>query len=215
MTDLQAFLLKLNKNLNTLREREAKHAGNTPLELLNQIDDHEKAIALTQQRIDGQINEAEWQEALEPLLVAMNTRSGEAAVNRVTISDVVGGIHNSIIAGGNVNITIHQSNQLVSELSPRERVLRWVKGGRQESLADIDLSSENLGGVDLEGADLSEANLKGANMEGADLKGAILCEADLSRANLREAKLSGVRYTSGTKWPVGFDPVQAGAICED
>ena len=42
-------------------------------------------------------------------------------------------------------------------------------------------------------------------MEGADLKGAIL----------REANLSGVRYTSGTKWPKRFDPIQAGAICED
>lgn len=242
MADPKVFLLKLNKNLNALREREAKYAGNAPPELLNQIDDHEEAKVLTQQRIDGQISEVEWREALEPLLVTMNDHSEVASV---------------------------------SDLSPRERVLRWARDGRKESLADIQISGENLGGVDLRGAnlrranlkqadlswadlreadlcladlqganfhrasltdakliaaklneakltwpnleraDLSEADLRGANMEGADLKGAILREANLTRANLREAKLSGVRYTSGTKWPKRFDPIQAGAICED
>jgi hypothetical protein len=40
MTKYQAFLLKLQQNLNTLQEREAKYAGNAPLELLNQIAVH-------------------------------------------------------------------------------------------------------------------------------------------------------------------------------
>ena len=47
MTDLKSCLVKLNKNLYILREREAKYAGNAPLELLNQIDDHKQAIDLT------------------------------------------------------------------------------------------------------------------------------------------------------------------------
>jgi hypothetical protein len=40
-TDIKEHLLKLNKNLNILKEREAKYAGSAPLDLLNQIDDHE------------------------------------------------------------------------------------------------------------------------------------------------------------------------------
>jgi hypothetical protein len=35
--DLKTFLIQLHKNLNVLRQREAKYAGNIPLELLNQI----------------------------------------------------------------------------------------------------------------------------------------------------------------------------------
>jgi hypothetical protein len=37
----QAFLLKLQQNLIILREREAKYGNNAPLELLNQIGDHQ------------------------------------------------------------------------------------------------------------------------------------------------------------------------------
>jgi len=40
----RAFLHKLHENLNILREREAKYAGNAPLDLLNQIDDHKQSF---------------------------------------------------------------------------------------------------------------------------------------------------------------------------
>ena len=71
MTEYQSFLLKLNRNLNTLRERESKYGGNAPLELLNQIEDHQKAIALTEQAIRGELSEAEWREALAPLNLSL------------------------------------------------------------------------------------------------------------------------------------------------
>ncbi len=70
MTDYQAFLTKLQQNLNTLREREAKYGGDAPLELLNQISDHQEAIALTEQALTGDLGEAEWQERLQPLLIS-------------------------------------------------------------------------------------------------------------------------------------------------
>ncbi len=38
MVNYKSLLNELNKNLNILREREAKYAGNVPLDLLNQID---------------------------------------------------------------------------------------------------------------------------------------------------------------------------------
>ncbi len=66
------FLLKLNKQRNILKEREAKHAGNAPLDLLNQIEDYEKALDLTEQAINGAITEAEWLDQLQPLLIAGN-----------------------------------------------------------------------------------------------------------------------------------------------
>jgi hypothetical protein len=40
-----------------------------PMELLNQIDDHKEAISLTEQVIEGKIDEAQWREGLKQLLV--------------------------------------------------------------------------------------------------------------------------------------------------
>jgi hypothetical protein len=75
-------LSQLYENLNTLREREAKYGGNAPLDLLNQISDHQAAIALTEQAIRGELSETEWQEALKPLLLAV---SSEQVVNITTV----------------------------------------------------------------------------------------------------------------------------------
>ncbi|MEW5957176.1 MAG: SUMF1/EgtB/PvdO family nonheme iron enzyme [Chloroflexota bacterium] len=69
MMDPKQFLIKLHENLAILQEREAKYAGNTPLELRNQIKDHQQAIALTGQVIAGDLDEAGWQAALQPLLL--------------------------------------------------------------------------------------------------------------------------------------------------
>jgi hypothetical protein len=57
MADYKAFLIKLTQNLNMLREREAKYGGNATLELLNQIEDHQKAITLTEQVLSGVLTE--------------------------------------------------------------------------------------------------------------------------------------------------------------
>jgi hypothetical protein len=58
MADLKIYLARLNDDLNILREREAKYGDNAPLELLNQIADHQQAILLTKQALDGQLSEA-------------------------------------------------------------------------------------------------------------------------------------------------------------
>lgn len=52
IVDLQVIVLKLQKNLNDLREREAKYGGSAPPDLLNQIEDHEMTIDLTNQVVD-------------------------------------------------------------------------------------------------------------------------------------------------------------------
>ncbi len=113
MADLKQTLIQLNENLSILREREARYAGNAPVELLNQITDHEQAIALTEQARQGQLSEPDWREALRPLLVNIRDRGEQAPETcGVSIGDVDGGIIGSIIAGGNVsNVQVaHGSN---------------------------------------------------------------------------------------------------------
>lgn len=55
--DFRDILVRLQHNLNTLQEREAKHGSQPPLELLNQIEDHRQAVALTEQTLAGEISE--------------------------------------------------------------------------------------------------------------------------------------------------------------
>ena len=50
-TGLKEFLVKLSKNYQILRKREAKYAAAAPLDLLNQLDDYEQAINLTKQAV--------------------------------------------------------------------------------------------------------------------------------------------------------------------
>ena len=68
MSDYKDGLNELYRDLNILKEREAKYAGDAPIELLHQIEDHEQAISLTQQAITGELSEAEWREALKTLV---------------------------------------------------------------------------------------------------------------------------------------------------
>lgn len=104
LANFKKVLLKLNNNLQILREREAKYAGNAPVELLNQIDDHEKAIALTEQVISGTLTEAEWREALRPLLVDIRQRNEAEADCHVELGDVSGDLVGNVIAGRDVTV---------------------------------------------------------------------------------------------------------------
>ena len=100
MTNLKEFLLKLSHNLNIIQEREAKHAGNAPVELLNQISDHKKAIALTGQAIAGELSETEWREALEPLLVSL----AQVQVSIEPQSQQIGGVNISDISESDISV---------------------------------------------------------------------------------------------------------------
>jgi len=79
MADFEQILLQLTDNLHTLRQREAGHGGPTlaPIELINQIDHHERAIELTKQARAGQLAEPAWREQLRPLRVDVHL-PGEA-----------------------------------------------------------------------------------------------------------------------------------------
>lgn len=71
MSNLKDSLKKLQKNLNILREREAKFGGNAPIELLNQIDDYKIAIDLTEQTLVGEISREELDEELKTLNLSL------------------------------------------------------------------------------------------------------------------------------------------------
>jgi len=98
MTNLTSSFTQLNENLQILREREAKYGGTAPVELINQIADHEQAIALTGQAITGELSGADWREALRPLLVEIDRRSQAEAACRVEVDAVAGDIIGSIFA---------------------------------------------------------------------------------------------------------------------
>jgi WD40 repeat protein len=71
MDELKSQLITLNKNLSILQERQAKYGGNAPLELVNQLDDHRTAIDLVQQALAGELTQAELEEQLAPLNLAL------------------------------------------------------------------------------------------------------------------------------------------------
>ncbi len=75
MLTLKQVLQKTRENLLILQEREAKYGGDAPLELLNQINDHETAIEFIEQALSTELTETglnELKEALRSLLVASN-----------------------------------------------------------------------------------------------------------------------------------------------
>jgi len=106
----------------------------------------------------------------------------------------------------------------------------WLFDGtlRRAHLVMAELSGANLFMAKLFKAELNGAELNGADLRGADLRGAYLVKAELNgaklnraylfKANLFKAKLSGVRYTTDTTWPIGWDKEKrdkAGAINVD
>lgn len=99
------------------------------------------------------------------------------------------------------------------------------------NLENAQFATANLSGANMREANLTGATLTNATMKGTSLEGAVLVKADLNGANLKEANLSKVDlrgadffganlfgvnlseaiYDESTVWPVGFNPVKAGA----
>lgn len=146
-------LLKLNKNYNILKEREAKYAGSAPLDLLNQIEDHEQAIELTRQVIAGDLSQAEWQEALKPLLLAV---SDGQVVNIEAETYIAGDVEGDVIAGDKIITNIYEAPPpALPPAEARERrdlsillnkvKIFWIEGVLEKSvhnMALIDLGKE-------------------------------------------------------------------------
>ncbi len=127
MADQNTFLSKLKKNLYILEERQAKYGGNAPLELLNQIDDHNMAIAMTKQAIAGEMSDIEWREALKPLLLAV---SDGQVVNIEADTYIAGDVEGDVVSGdkiGRDKITFGDVED--ATLAAGERSAAATKGG--------------------------------------------------------------------------------------
>jgi len=78
MTTLRDVLRLTYANLQILREREAGHGGSAPLSLLNQINDHRRAIELLEAAIEANPDAdelARLKAQLRPLLIAANVEA--------------------------------------------------------------------------------------------------------------------------------------------
>ncbi|MBN1994540.1 MAG: tetratricopeptide repeat protein [Anaerolineae bacterium] len=88
--ELKQFLETLHHHLNILQEREAKFGGNAPLDLINQIEDHQTAIALVEARLNNEISKAELERQLAPLTLGLDRGDMEivAGKNIVKIGNI-------------------------------------------------------------------------------------------------------------------------------
>ena len=75
MTTLKTFRLRTYKNLQILEDRRAKQSSRPDLRLLNEIEDHETALALIDEALETSLTPqdlAELKEALRDLVIASN-----------------------------------------------------------------------------------------------------------------------------------------------
>jgi hypothetical protein len=91
---------------------------------------------------------------------------------------------------------------------------------------DTKLKKVNFQGVDLSTIDMRDCDLRGGNLSHLkgirSVDGCLFNGADVRSADLREMKwaaayrplFDNARYDSKTRWPVGFDPKEAGAVLE-
>ena len=80
----------------------------------------------------------------------------------------------------------------------------------QASLRTNNLQGANLEQALLKGADLAETNLQDANLTQANLAKANLVGTNLKAVNLDRTILTDALYSVTTRFPKGFDPVEAG-----
>lgn len=86
MTDPETFYQQTYQNLLILRTRAASYRNPTriPAALLDQIEQYEKALFLTRQRLDGFMGEGDWRRAVKALsLVAVEPAAEEPVSTRI------------------------------------------------------------------------------------------------------------------------------------
>ena len=154
MTDFKAVSRKLKKNLNILKEREAKYGRNVPLELVNQIEDHERAISLTAQVEAGQLAETEWREVMKPLLVAIESRTGDVSsgITVVRIGDVVQHITNVYRLGADLSQLeakrdkLRQTLKNLADMAEQGLPIAEAKAQTERQLVELEARLQNARG---------------------------------------------------------------------
>ncbi|MCB0209662.1 MAG: NACHT domain-containing protein [Anaerolineae bacterium] len=112
--DPTTLLDRLKRSLHSLNERRAKYGIDAPASLILEIEDHEKAVVLTQQLADNKLTETQWRDALHPLLVSIQDRAATEAIKDLNLGGVTfSNIINSNITVGDINTEVNFSGDVV------------------------------------------------------------------------------------------------------
>ena len=138
MTDPKEILQRLQKSLNILKEREAKYGLDTPLALINEIEDHQTAITLTGELAAGRLTETGWREQLRPLLVEIEERGATEPVGALNIGGVsFGDISGSTITVDNIDASLQAGGDVVgsdkvTQTAEGSHIAQASQGGHAE-----------------------------------------------------------------------------------
>ncbi|MCB0166853.1 MAG: tetratricopeptide repeat protein [Anaerolineae bacterium] len=114
MTDANTLLQRLRRSLHILEQRQAKLGLDAPASLVLEIEDHEKAITLTEQLAAGHLTETAWRKQLQPLLVTIEERQATEAVSALNIGGVnFSNVSGSTITVGNIDASVHAGGDVV------------------------------------------------------------------------------------------------------
>ncbi|MCB0163947.1 MAG: WD40 repeat domain-containing protein [Anaerolineae bacterium] len=111
MTDSTVLLQRLRESLDILQKQ--RTSDDADVSLHAEIDDHHKAITLTEQLATGHLTETDWREQLRPLLVTIEARQATEVITTLNIGGVdfshisgstitTGDIHTETTAGGDI-----------------------------------------------------------------------------------------------------------------
>jgi uncharacterized protein YjbI with pentapeptide repeats len=123
----------------------------------------------------------------------------------------------AVFVGADLSMAYFYDTDL-SKADFRNAKMDYTQMGRA-ILTGANLEGVNMSTVGLIDAKLSDANLKGlkgigevysANFVGADVRGANLSK--MAFGNNTKPNFRMARYDAATRWPAGFDPVDAGAV---
>jgi uncharacterized protein YjbI with pentapeptide repeats len=83
------------------------------------------------------------------------------------------------------------------------------------NLQAVDFRNAGAGQAFFIGSNLRDTDLRDVSLKKADLTDAYIIGANFRNADLSDAIFTNAKYDKTTKWPDGFDPVEAGAVFYD
>jgi Pentapeptide repeats (9 copies) len=82
----------------------------------------------------------------------------------------------------------------------------------QSKLVESKFNNSKLQRANLQGAQINGADFSGADLREANLQDCVIKRVDFSHALLSQLNLEHARFDDQTKWPVGFNPIDLGAL---
>jgi hypothetical protein len=128
---LKSRLLELNENHNILREREAKYGIIVPLDILTQIDDHERAIKLAEKALADKISFQEFLDETKYLQldVSFNKWINETLQTPGDFKNVLKQLHENrnILKERQAKLFGNEPLALLNQITDQEHAIEWVE----------------------------------------------------------------------------------------